>query len=84
MESMMCTVRLVWYFFLFCLYIILPIVGLVWWFVLKSPMEFMFTCIGVALLWTGIGLGYFFFSYGKAKLCGCSSCLCPITSRKKK
>ena len=49
--------------FLFCLLVILPIVGIVWWFVTKTPMQFMFTCIGIALAWAGLGAGYFFWRF---------------------
>lgn len=80
---MQCLIKGVWYLFLFCLYVILPTVGLVWWFVLKSPMNFMMTAFGVALLWIGIGLAYFFFSYGKAKMHSCGCCLCPVDKKKK-
>lgn len=63
-SCMWCGVR---NFFFFCLFIILPIVGLVWWFVLKSPLNFMWTCFGVGILWVGLGIGYYFYRYSNAK-----------------
>lgn len=53
--------------FLFCLLVALPVVGIVWWFVTKQPMQFMFICFGISMLWIGLGIGYYFYRYSDGK-----------------
>lgn len=53
--------------FLFCLLLVLPAIGLIWWFVTKTPMQFMLTCIGIAVMWAGLGVSYFLYRYGAGK-----------------
>jgi hypothetical protein len=72
MKNLMCTMRCVWCLFLYCLYIILPAVGLVWWFIAKTPVNFMYTCIGMSLIWVGLGAGYYLYRHGRAKICSCN------------
>ena len=54
-------------FFLFCLLIVLPMVGLVWWFVTKPPFQFMLTCFGMGIAWSGMGVAYYFYRYSSGK-----------------
>lgn len=48
----------------FVLLLILPVLGLVWNFITKSPMHFMYTCFGISSLWVAFGVGCY--------LCTCS------------
>ena len=48
-------------------FIALPTVGLVWWFVVKSPEQFLLTCIGISLLWIGTGIAFFLSCIGVGK-----------------
>lgn len=51
----------------FVLMLILPIIGLVWNFVTKSPMHFMYTCFGIATLWVAFGVSCFLCCYASSK-----------------
>ncbi len=48
-------------------FIALPTVGLVWWFVTKTPQEFLLTCIGITLLWIGVAVLIFLSFLGAGK-----------------
>ncbi|OGT55136.1 MAG: hypothetical protein A3F17_08760 [Gammaproteobacteria bacterium RIFCSPHIGHO2_12_FULL_41_15] len=48
-------------------FIALPTVGLVWWFVTKTPEQFLLTSIAISLLWIGIGVCLFLMFVGGGK-----------------
>ena len=52
---------------LFCGFFVLPSVGLVFWFVLKTPEQFMLTCIGICVTAVGFGVMTFLSLYGYGK-----------------
>jgi hypothetical protein len=62
-----CFFKIVFALILLCEFIVLPTVGLVWWFITKSPAQFMLTCIGMFLLWCGTGILYFLLAVGLGK-----------------
>lgn len=62
-----CLFKFIFVLILICEFIALPTVGLVWWFVVKSPEQFMLTCIGIFFLWIGIGVSFFLSCVGMGK-----------------
>lgn len=62
-----CMCKFIFVIILLCEFIVLPTVGLVWWFITKTPIQFMYTCIGMFLLWCGTGILYFLCSVGLGK-----------------
>lgn len=52
---------------LVCEFIALPTVGLVWWFVTKTPEQFLQTSIAITLLWIGVGVCLFLLCVGAGK-----------------
>ena len=53
--------RTTWHLFVLALFgimVVVPAIGLVWWFIEKPPVEFMITCIGISVLWFSLGIIY--------------------------
>ena len=73
--------RSIWHLFVLALFgitVVVPAIGLVWWFVEKPPVEFMITCIGISVLWFSFGIMAFLVLYGWSKYRTlCPNGVCP-------